>query len=389
MEYKINNTTLVIFLEGQLSSANADQVTTEIEEIRANNAHDSLIIDLGKITYVSSAGLRLFLNLRKKEASFKVTNVAPDVYEVFSITGFAEIMTVEKALKVVSIEGKELIGQGYMGKVFRMDPETIIKVNYRVDSIESIQRERELAKKAFVLGVPTAISYDVVKVKEGGFGSMFELITDDSLCGLIKKHPENLDEYIRIYGELLGKINAAEDLTSQLPSKKDTALSWVKDLRNYDVFDKETLDHMEALINEVPEMDNLIHGDFHIKNVMMQNGEALLIDMDTLGRGHPLFELTPMFLTYVGYPSTEPGNLQSFFGISDEQGDKIYKNTLKTFLKTDDMKVINDVVDKTALLGYMWLALKTLMFEPENKVRLNHAVEMVNKLKITVKTLIF
>ena len=45
----------------------------------------------------------------------------------------------------------------------------------------------------------------------------------------------------------------------------------------------------------------MLHGDYHIKNVMMQDGEVLLIDMDTLCQGHPVFELASMYNAYVGF----------------------------------------------------------------------------------------
>ena len=389
MEHKILDQTLTIFLEGSITSSNSEEVTAQINQIKEENAHEALVIDLEQITYISSAGLRMFLTLKKQEQDFKIINANSDVYEVFQMTGFTEIMDVSKALKVVSIEGKELIGQGYMGKVFRIDDDTIIKVNYRVTSIDDIQRERELAKKAFVLGVPTAISFDVVKVKEGGFGSMFELLKSDSLCNLIAKNPDKLDEYINIYFDLLKKINSAEDLAESLPDKKLEALSWVEDLRKTDVFTVEVLDRMEQLIKNVPDCNNVIHGDCHVKNIMMQNDEALLIDMDTLGRGHPLFELTPMFLTYHGYGATEPGNLKEFLGIDDEIGFKIYRDILTKYFQDRPEVNIDDVFNKCALLGYMWLAQKTITFEKENVVRLNHAVEQVNKLINLVDSLSF
>ena len=387
MKNQLNNNTLILFPEGQISSSNANDISAEFDKIISNNPHESIIVDLGEISYVSSAGLRIFLNIKKKENNFKIINVSKEVYDIFSMTGFTQIIEIEKALAEVSIEGKQLIGQGYMGKIYRMDPETIIKVNYRVDSVESIKHERELAKKAFVLGVPTAISYDVVKVKEGGYGSMFELITDDSICGLINKHPEDLQKYVDIYTDLLLKIREAKDDTNTLPRKKDDALMWVKQLRECDYYDKSILDKMEQLINNVNDDANLVHGDFHIKNVMMQNNEALLIDMDTLGIGNTIFELTPMFLTYVGYPSTEPGNLQSFLGISDEQGEIIFNQAIKKLLSTDDENTIKTTLNKAALLGYMWLTLKTHLFEPENKVRLEHSIKMVNDLINVVDTL--
>ena len=69
-----------------------------------------------------------------------------------------------------------MIGEGANGKVYRVDRDTIVKVYRKPDAIQEIQRERELARTAFVAGVPTAIPYDVVRIREGGYGSVFELL---------------------------------------------------------------------------------------------------------------------------------------------------------------------------------------------------------------------
>ena len=49
--------------------------------------------------YISSAGLRIILRLIKSKRSVKMINVSPEVYEVFEVTGFTEMMTVEKAFR--------------------------------------------------------------------------------------------------------------------------------------------------------------------------------------------------------------------------------------------------------------------------------------------------
>ena len=105
-----------------------------------------------------------------------VNNVSSEVYEIFNVTGFTEILNVKKALREVSIEGCEMIGAGGYGSVYRIDAETIVKV-YHNASLEFIEKERELSKRAFLLGVPTAISFDTVKVGEQ-YGVVYEICDD-------------------------------------------------------------------------------------------------------------------------------------------------------------------------------------------------------------------
>jgi len=383
----INNQKIFIF-HGQIDSTNAD----EVGNILANQVApgDDVIFDFEDVNYISSAGLRLVLKYAKCSSKFECINVSAEVYEIFDMTGFTQIITVKRALRVVSIEGKEMIGEGYMGRVYRINDDTIIKVFYRDSTVEDIKREIDLAKKAFVLGIPTAIPFDVVKVKEGGYGSIFELLSSNCFNKLFAMHPENEDRYVKMYIDLLKEMMKIriEDKTI-LPNKKNEALLWLKEVRNNKVFEPRVLDKLEKLIDTIPDDNHLIHGDYHIKNIMMQGEEPLLIDMDTLGVGHEIFEITAFFLTYIGYPATAEGNSEWFLGVPDRVSKRLFYDTINEIYKDHTEKERKEIIDKCSILGYMWLAYKTITYEPENKVRYEHSVQQVLNLIDDYHTLAF
>ena len=68
-----------------------------LEKVIYENAVDikNLIFDFKGLEYISSAGLRVLLGAQKKILSMKLTNVCESVMEVFEITGFADILTIE------------------------------------------------------------------------------------------------------------------------------------------------------------------------------------------------------------------------------------------------------------------------------------------------------
>ena len=207
--YKMQDNTLVFAFNGKISSENAIAVEEKVNEIIKAQAHENVVVDSENLEYISSAGLRVILRLKKAEPSLKVINVSADVYEIFDITGFTEIITIEKAYRKLSVEGCEAIGKGANGTVYRLDPDTIIKVYHNADALADIHRERELARRAFVLGIPTAIPYDVVKVGDT-YGSVFELLNAKSFAKLIKAEAENIDQYVGLYVDLLHKIHSTE-----------------------------------------------------------------------------------------------------------------------------------------------------------------------------------
>ena len=93
---KQNGTELEIALEGRLDTMTAPELEAELK--RSLDGIESLTIDFSKLDYISSAGLRVILTAHKAMSSrngMKVTHVNEIVQEVFDVTGFADILTVE------------------------------------------------------------------------------------------------------------------------------------------------------------------------------------------------------------------------------------------------------------------------------------------------------
>lgn len=87
---------LVIKVEGRLDALSALGLETEL--IRNLGETETLIFELGSLGYISSAGLRVLLAAQKvmnKQGNMIVKNVNESVHEIFEITGFVDILTIE------------------------------------------------------------------------------------------------------------------------------------------------------------------------------------------------------------------------------------------------------------------------------------------------------
>ena len=148
---------LTVKLTGRISSSNAAEVEEKIKK-EIGSFKGELTLDASGLEYISSAGLRVVLRLKKDNPSTKIINCTPEVYDIFDMTGFTEMMEISKAYRKLSTDGCEVIGEGANGKVYRIDEDTVVKVYKNSDALDEIKNERELARKAFVMGVPTAMS---------------------------------------------------------------------------------------------------------------------------------------------------------------------------------------------------------------------------------------
>ena len=200
--------TLRIALEGRIHSSNAPEVEKQILD-RMDSSVQAVIIDAEKLEFISSAGLRVILKIRKQCGNIEIVGVSPEVYEILEMTGFTEMLRVQRAYRRLSVEGCEVLGEGSNGVVYRYDPEIVVKVYRNADALHEIERERQLARRALILGIPTAIPFDVVKVGNS-YGSVFELLNAKSFSKLIAAEPENRDRYIAEFVELLKRIHSTE-----------------------------------------------------------------------------------------------------------------------------------------------------------------------------------
>lgn len=347
--YRIDKDILYIALEGRIDASNAAQAEEKIFSIKNENPGKHTVVDADNLEYISSAGLRVILRIRKEEPKLAIINVAPDVYEVFDMTGFTDMVTVEKAYQRMSVEGCEFIAKGANGAVYRYDDETILKTYFAKDALPEIKQERENARRAFVLGINTAIPYGIVRVGDG-YGTVTELLNATSVTKLIRKDPDDMTEAVKYYVDMLKSIHAVEVEDGEVPDMKEIALDWADFVSAY--IPEEQGRKLRALIEAVPKQNTLMHGDYHTNNIMVQNGEPLLIDMDTLCMGHPVFELGSMFNAFVGYSELDHQNVMDFFGYSFETAGRFWNMALRAYLGTDDEAVCQSIAEKAMIIGY-------------------------------------
>jgi len=352
---------MTIYLSGRIDSANAAEKEKEIFD-QLGNERKYITIDGENLEYISSAGLRILLKIRKESPDLKIVNANSEVYDIFEMTGFTEMIPVTKAYKKYDVTDCKIIGQGAKGIVYRLNGDTIVKVYKNNDSLPDIQKERELAKKAFVLGVPTAISYDIGKVGDK-FCSVFELLDCKSYSQEIKDDMANFDKYVKEYAELLKLIHSIKVKEGDMPSyREEKVFGWIKNATPY--LPKDTAFKIYDMVSSCYDSRTMLHCDYHTNNVMRQNGEAILIDMDTLSYGNPIFELANIFVTYVGFGEVTPEFVEKFIGLPFETSKKIWEKFLPIYLGTDD---VTEVENKAKLLGYTRYLSHTVRRDPNTE----------------------
>ena len=96
IEKNIENGKVLLTIEGRLDTTTAPELEKELDSSLVEAT--GLVFDMSKLEYISSAGLRVLLKAQKTmnvQGNMKVTNVNESIMEVFEITGFVDILTIE------------------------------------------------------------------------------------------------------------------------------------------------------------------------------------------------------------------------------------------------------------------------------------------------------
>lgn len=339
MQATLEKGKLTVFLPTKIDGTNSDEVKKELDEIIEKEEYIALVLDADALTYISSAGLRVVLSLVKESGKkTDIINVSENVYEIFDVTGFTEILKVHRKPRQISVERCPIIGRGTFGTVYRLDDETVVKVfnTKRTVSVERIEQEKNLAKDVFVKGIPTAISFDIVRTGDN-FGLVFEMLNASSLLDYMMANKEEEDEMTDKVCEVLKKLHSSELLSENVPSMKSILLSMTPVVKNH--FTEDEMNRFRKLIEETPDRKTMIHGDFHPGNIMVdKNKDLMLIDVGDMSTGHPFFEFFDM------YPS---------FLLSDEveYGQEDVRRQITDFLHLES---VDDVEEGKAFMTQYW-----------------------------------
>ena len=186
-----------------------------------------------------------------------------------------------------------------------------------------------------------------------------------SLKNAFVKYPEQYDELTKRYVDLLKKINSTECFDPSVPSIKDFFIEKVNVLKAY--LNEQQYNKCLELIKSVPNRSTFVHGDCHFKNIMVQGDDFLLIDMDTLSVGHPIFELASLRCPYIAFEEDDPGNNERFLGVTAEFSNKLYNDVIRLYFGKED----KSIEDKIAIVCYIHMVWWTLTNQKDNTKRLN------------------
>lgn len=282
---------LTIAINGQINSSMAMMLREEMDAAIEKHRGEikDLVLDAEEMSFISSLGLRYILQLKKEWPEIRVVNCCADVYGVFKMTGFTRIITVTKSLPRFSSEILEPV-DGLEG-VYHLSDETMVKVFPQGTELSAVEREVRLSREVFIWGVPTAMTFEVVRV-DGCYGLVFESVEKKAIGAAA------LGELMKCFHQHI--IEPDEQIPSAMEAEKQRVRDKVAE------YGEERVSKMLQVLNTVPDGSALVHGRFSLQKVAFsERGEKpVVIDMGSICYGNPVLDVTRL---YASLPEAQRG----------------------------------------------------------------------------------
>lgn len=273
---------LTIPIHGHIDSSKAQQMQEEINAaIEAHHGEtDELVLDAEELTFISSLGLRCILMLKKKWTNMQVINCSEEVYNAFKLTGFTRMITITKALP--RIREDELQPMEGIKDVFRLSDETMVRVFPRENTLEDVQSEVQLAREVFIWGVPTVMTFDIVRVRDS-YGIIFESVEWKDMDA------STLGELLRDFHQHI--IEPDKKIPSALQMEKQR----IKDKAEQK--GDEQISCMLRVLGSIPEGSALLHGNLSLRSAAYsQDGTfPVVVSLDSIAYGNPILDIVHLY----------------------------------------------------------------------------------------------
>lgn len=324
---------LLIEINGRIDSGNSKEFEEKVLGIIDEHPGLTVTFDAQKLSYISSAGLRVFMKAKRAaHTEIYIINVNPDVWSILETTGFLRLLKAKKAMRHIDLESIKPVGTSINGRTYKLPGDEIVKVYKKNVPLSEIQTEREIAQEAMILGVPTAIPYDVVSCgNQGHYGLIYEEMSGAiTLAEAISKNPDRLKEYAAMLGSAVRLIHSIEVDGDVLPNIKTRYKSWLLHFSgNLSVND---FDMLNRLIAAMPERNTYVNGDIRIDNLMVLDDELIFSDMAASGYGHPIFDLQGLYASLVELEKERPYYSGTVYKLSSAQCKQIWEEFFKVYM---------------------------------------------------------
>lgn len=310
-------------------------------------------LNFAQVPSVKYAAIRALLAARRGGLVFHIVDATRDVAQRFETTGAANFINVLRASRHVDMTDYKESGDGYTAiSYFKNDGDSMMKLYYDFMPASVVEREKRVARAAFIMGIPTPMSGDIVHDGRR-HGLTFERVAGKrSFARIMSEEPERLEEVATTFAAMVKKLHSTPCDTTVFPSVTELYHKFVDESDMLDVDEKVKV---HAFINNIPAAQTCVHGDLHMGNVITNGTENLFIDMSDFGWGSPWFDIG---MLYIITKLSEEEMTQKYYHVDCKAMDAFWKVFVREYFGATTPEQIAEVEEKASAFA----ALKMVYF---------------------------
>ena len=213
-------------------------------------------------------------------------------------------------------------------------------------TLESLEKEMEVTKKALAIGVKTPKVDDIVELPTGELGLIYEYIEGKkSIARAAGEDTANIDLYMkrfaRIAKDLHSKVCDVNNFESMEERTREQILKW-------DIMSEAQKEKSLKLIDGIEKMNTCIHGDFQSGNFIMTDTEEFVIDLGNIAYGNPDYDIGCLYFFFHYFPSYVTDRL---FHCEPKYLDTMWNSFIKYYFDTTNEKSLAELNKKYAKYG--------------------------------------
>ncbi len=247
------------------------------------------------------------------------------------------------------------IGRGQCSQIIKISDGRVVKLYYESMTQEEILEEYVQTIEAQNLGVHSTKCFGMVSYK-GRPGLMLELIKGGSIQDLLLEHPELAREYGRKMAEELKLVHSKTPDQKKFLPMNEFYLDCAEKCCRDGWITEEEKQKIVKLVQAVPAGNSLLHGDYHMMNLMVHEGEVRLIDLGDCKSGHPVYDLMITNLYHHILPKHYPEIFGKLFKVTREDSLSLWDQFVRCYFATEDerrIEAVNDILDVYSFLKFM------------------------------------
>lgn len=215
-------------------------------------------------------------------------------------------------MREISTKNLNLIGKGVTASVYALDDATILKVFRAVVPKKDIDEEYACANLVNSLGISTPAALEMVRCGDET-GIIYDRVHGPTLAEEIKLHPGAYYDYGIQYGAIVRQIHSKSIPNVNLPEAASFMARIFENPNPY-MSDGER-EELLSFLRLVPDSNHLLHGDISPVNLMVEDGRLVVIDVPTIMKGHPVFDLLQPY----AYCKMTPELYERYLSLSEDE----------------------------------------------------------------------